>query len=256
MEEAKKAIERTKLYALKYGQKLNLEQLYLRLISPKVFTKKAVIDFGERILINKENIKKLNLAKKFTENTLNKFEGILMVGVTGSVAAESAKENEDIDLLIVTKANELWWWRLYLRIYVFWNKIPHRKFKQKEKANDFCFNLWLDENNLLIPKNKQNLKNATDLIMMKVILNKNDSYQKFLKANKWTKKYLATGYEERRKNKTPLIPLDEGGQKFLLINYIKKIINSFLFGGQYGFMSLKGKKLRVSLGQAFFHEDN
>lgn len=255
MEEARKAIEITKLYALKYGQKLNSEQLYLRLISPKIFTKKTVTGYGEKIAINKENSKKISLAKELSKKILDKFGGILMVGVTGSVAAESAKENEDIDLLIITKANELWWWRLYLRLFVFFKGIPHRKFGKKENKNDFCFNLWLDENNLLIPKDKQNLKNASDLVMMKVILNKKGAYQKFLKANTWTKKYLATGYMERIKTNR------EVDEKIISKikeknNYWKKIINEILFWGQYRFMSLKGKKLRVSTGQAFFHEDN
>lgn len=258
MEEIKKAVERTKSYALKYHQKLSSEQLYLRLISPKKYLKKDIFTYGEKVSINLNNEYKIYLAKELVEKHLKKIKGILLIGITGTVAAEAAKKKDDIDLLIVTKADELWWWRLYLRIYIFWHRIPHRKFKQKEEANDFCFNLWLDEKNLTIPKDKQNLKNASDLIMMKVILDRGNSYLRFLEANQWAKKYLATGFRERLKN----INLVESKsfrtmeEKNFLINLIKKITNMVLFGGQYLYMRLRSSKLRVSLGQAFFHEDN
>lgn len=258
MEEVKKSILATKTYALKYGQKLNSEQLFLRLISPKIYSKKEIRVDGAESFINLDNEHKIHLAKELVEEHLSKIKGILLVGITGTVAAEAAKRKDDIDLLIVTRANELWWWRLYLRIYIFWHRIPHRKFKQKEEANDFCFNLWLDEKNLTMPKDKQNLKNASDLIMMKVILDRGNSYLRFLEANQWAKKYLATGFKERLKN----INLIESKsfrtmeEKNFLINLIKKITNMVLFGGQYLYMRLRSNKLRVNLGQAFFHEDN
>jgi len=256
MEGLQKAVTISKKYALKYGQKLNSNQLFLRLISGRVYPKETIKKYGQKKEKNLINEEKIKLAKDLVKKHLIKIKGIEMVGITGSVAAEAAKKNEDIDLLIITKADELWWNRLYLRIYVLVNQIPHRVFGKKEKNNEFCFNLWLDKNNLEMPESKKNLKNAMDLVMMKVILNRDNSYQKFLIANKWVKKYLATGYRERIKNKTPLIPLDEGEQKNFLINFIKKIINFVLFGGQYLYMLMKNKKILVNSGQAFFHEDN
>jgi predicted nucleotidyltransferase len=249
MEGLENAVAISKKYALKYGQKLNSTQLFLRLISPKIYPKIKVEKYGQEAKINLINEKKIELAKELVEKHLVKMKGIKMIGITGSVAAESAQKNEDIDLLIITKADELWWNRLYLRIYILMYKIPHRVFGIKEKENEFCFNLWLDENALEIPEKKRNLKNAMDLVMMKVILDKDDSYQKFLAANKWVNKYLATGYKYRKNGKK---------SKFQKQNKsgIKKIINIILFSGQYLYMRLKSKKILVNSKQAFFHEDN
>ncbi|MFA6007241.1 MAG: nucleotidyltransferase domain-containing protein [Candidatus Shapirobacteria bacterium] len=249
MERLEKVVAISKKYALKYGQKLDSTQLFLRLISGKVYSEKTIKKYGEKRVKNLINERKIELAEELVKKHLIKIKGIEMVGITGSVAAEAAKKNEDIDLLIITKADELWWNRLYLRIYVLINQIPHRVFGKKEKENEFCFNLWLDENALEIPKSKRNLKNAMDLIMMKVIFDKDNSYQRFLAANKWVKEYLATGYEYRKNGKKPKFQKQNKSE-------IKKIINRILFWGQYLYMRTKSKKILVNLGQAFFHEDN
>lgn len=250
MRELQEAINKTNEYASKYGQKLNKRQLFLRLISKKIYKYSDISDIKNETKTDNEWERKVALAKLFADKHLLKMKGIRMVGITGSVAAEAAKKSEDIDFLIVTSNGELWWWRLYLRLYVWWNKIPHRKFRKVEKENEFCFNLWLDEFNLAIPKNKRNLKNATDLIMMKIILDKDNCYQRFLKENEWVKHYLATGYD-RLINNEKYVESKKGG-------FIKRAINLIIFGCQYLYMwSKRRQKLKnIEFGQAFFHEDN
>ena len=51
------AIKKTKKYAANYGQKLSAKQLYLRLISPKIFDYKEVEKYGIRTNKNREWIK-------------------------------------------------------------------------------------------------------------------------------------------------------------------------------------------------------
>ena len=255
MDELKTAINKTRNYAKKYGQSLNDQQLFLRLISQKSYRLTEIMGKGNKKITQNDWQNKLKKAELFTQKYLEKMEGILMVGVTGSVAAEFAFKNEDIDLLIVTKNNELWWWRLYLRFFIWWHKIPHRKFGEKENADEFCFNLWLDENNLSIPKNKRNLKNATDLILMKPVWEKNNIYYKFLKNNKWVKKYLATGYGEKIKMSRRIDEkINSKNEKCLF-----KIFNKILFIGQYLYMRVinkqKPKKNEINLSQAFFHKN-
>jgi len=256
MEMLKKAIIDTKSYARNYGQKLSDEQLFLRLISPKVYCFQDIVGHGEKNIENLEWQKKVQLAIDLANNHLSKFSGVEMVGITGSSAAESAKKDEDIDLLIITSKDELWWWRLYIRCYVWWFKIPHRKFGKNENRDDFCFNMWLDGDNLEIPKDKRNIKNATDLVMMKIIFDKNGCYQKFLRKNAWVKKCVATGYGERRKINREI---DEklNSKKKEKNNFIKKIINGILFLGQYLYIwsKLRRKIKNISMGQAFFHKD-
>jgi len=257
MNGVKIAIRKTKKYADKYGQKLSDKQLFLRLISTKIYPFLSIKGKGINKSENGEWQNKIFRAEILTKQYLSKMKGILMVGVTGSVAAESALENEDIDLLIITCKDELWWWRLYVRFVVWWYKIPHRKYGKKEKMDEFCFNLWLDETNLVVPKAKRNLKNATDMIMMKVIWEKNGIYQKFLNKNMWVKKYLATGFKERVKMSRKVDKKISNKRKN---NYLKKIVNEILFWQQYLYMRIKNKqkpkKNDVNMGQAFFHENS
>lgn len=241
------AIKKTKKYAANYGQILNSKQLYLRLISPEIFEYKEVKKYGKSSNENKEWIKKYLRAKKLIEIHLSKMETILMVGITGSVAAEKSLKNEDIDLLIVTRANELWWTRLYLRFYVWFFRIPHRKYNEAEKKNEFCFNMWLDENNMGIPKEKRGLKNALDLVMMKVVYDKENCYQRFLKKNDWAAEYVATGYKERiKKIKNQRKPSVKTGRKWL---------NTILFWIQFEYMKRNRTPKFVEKGRAFFHDE-
>jgi len=245
-------IEKTIKYAQKYKAELNLEQLWFRLLSDKTYSKEEIKNktFNLKLQTSKnvENNKKIKLAKELVLKHLSKFNNILMVGLTGSVAAENAKKSEDIDLFIICKGNTLWLTRLLLRIYIRINKIPHRKWGQKEKPNDFCFNLWMDEDNLIVPKLKQNQKNAVDLIMMKKILNKNNVYEKFILENGWAEKYVANGYSQIKtsnfkhqnsKTKTGII--------MVCLNYLA-------FLGQLLYIRLKGPVKFINLNQAFFHK--
>lgn len=241
------AINKTKKYAANYGQILDSKQLYFRLISPKIFEYKEVKKYGINSNKNREWLRKYKLAKNLVVKHLSKMDEILMVGITGSVAAEKSLKNEDIDLLIITRADELWWTRLYLRLYVWFFKIPHRRYNEAEKENEFCFNMWLDENNLEIPRVKKNLKNAMDLIMMKVIYDKDNCYQRFLCKNDWATKYVATGYKERRRGK-----IEKKSQKK---KTGKRWLNTILFWIQLKYMNRNKSPKFVEKGRAFFHKE-
>lgn len=254
------SINRTIKYSQKYHCQLTLDQLHHRLIGPNVFTKKEVEKFiklsSYKVIKLKTNIifeEKVEKAKELVLKISKKFPDILFIGISGSVAAEYPKENDDIDLFLITKKNCLWINRLKLRFYIYKNKIPHRKRGQKENKNEFCFNLWLDEDNLLIPENRQNLKNAMDLILLKPILNKNFSYEKLIKINDWAKKYVATGYNiinsksKILKSKNKIL-----NSKNKNHNFFDKIVNYLVFWPQYLFMKRKIKTEEIDLYRAFF----
>jgi hypothetical protein len=170
-----------------------------------------------------------------------------MVGITGSVAAENARPDEDIDLFIVCKNNTMWWTRLCLRIYIKLHGIEHRRYGQKEKPNDFCFNLWMEENCLTVPKLKQNEKNAVDLILVKPIFNKDKIYEKFIAENSWVKKFVANGYHQLIKSNFQFsIFTDKVSIITILLNYLA-------YAGQILYIRLKGPVKFINLRQAFFH---
>jgi len=248
-------IKRTVDYAKKYNCELSCEEIKERLISNKVYGDEEI----EQILcpsqtpvtsFDKETLKKIKKAKGLVRLLEKNFKDILMVGITGSVAAGHPKKNDDIDLMVIVKKNTLWLTRLRLRYFIYKQQIPHRKYGLKENRNEFCFNLWLDEDKLLLPKNRQNLKNAVDLILMKPIFNREDAYEKFIISNSWAKKWVATGYSKIRKHFS-ICSTSFNGNTFCL-----KTINFLIFIPQFLFMKRKIKNERVSLKQAFFHPDD
>jgi adenine-specific DNA methylase len=182
--------------------------------------------------------------KEFIEKYLNNISLIRMVGITGSVAANNAKNNDDIDLLLVCLPNSLWLTRLWVWLLVRIKNIPHRKYGQIEGKDEFCFNLWLETDSLKLPLTKQNRKNAIDMVMMKIILDKDNVFQEMLHQNIWVKYFCANGFWSRKK-----------------INNFKKkktsiwifILNFLAYIFQIGYIKLKGNKKYIKRKQTFFH---
>lgn len=249
----KTAIKKTIWHANSFKSHINRGEIKERLISKKIYLDK-IID-KEILKLNWKNKKnkweksKIVKAQKLALLLEKKFSEILFLGITGSVATGHPKKNDDIDILIITKTNTLWKNRFFLRWWMYKNKIPHRIYNKKELKDQFCFNLWLDENYLEIPKNRQNLKNATDLLMLKPLINNNGTYERFLVVNSWAKKFVATPYENKMSNFQFLISNEKHKT-----NKIDKIINCLFFWPQYWYMKPKIFKEKIGLYQAFFHQ--
>lgn len=256
------SIKKTIAYAKKYDCSLTIDDIHQRLISKNQYSKKEIekkIKNKKELILKNKNIwlpKKLQKTREIAKLIEKKFKEILFLGITGSVAAEYPKRDDDIDLMIITEKNCLWLTRLKLRWFVFAHKISHRKFGQKEKKDQFCFNLWLDEQSLKLSKNKRNLRNAVDLILIKPLINKNKTYEKFLMANDWAKKWVANGYLDRRSSivdKTLCldkldISLKKGGLFASFLNFL-------VFVPQYLWMWPKIKGEQIDLRRAFFHRN-
>lgn len=229
-------------YAKSFGCELSEEQVWERLIgninyklNPSVRQRRtSPLDRGE----------KFKKARDLANILSKKFKNILFIGVTGSVATGFPKKNDDIDLLIIVRNNTLWINRFWVRFFIWKNKIPHRKFNKKEKKDEFCFNIWLDESVLKLPKNKQNLRNAVDMVLMKKIYDKNDTYLKFIKANGWAKKFVATPYCSLNLPLTPSL-IKRG-------NYFYSVLNILFFIPQYLYLKLKCRDDVVDLHRAMW----
>ena len=206
----KKAVLKTVAYADIFAYPLSLKQLHLFLIEQQIswdHFQKA--DFknsllqeknGFYFLKGKQNLvklraekekisqKKLSLAIK-KANWLKVIPSIRMVGLTGNLAMRNAQDQDDIDLLIVTKAGGLWLTRLLTVLFLDffnWRRLPGQK-KVKDKI---CLNMFLDESHLQIPKAKQNLFTAHEVVQLKPLWERDNLYQKFIKQNLWVKKFL------------------------------------------------------------------
>lgn len=124
----------------------------------------------------------LNQNRKYID-LLAKIPWVKMICITGSVAAYNAEADSDIDLLIVTSKKRLWLTRGFTAVILaILNKQP---FGGEEVPGSICTNIFMEEAHLEWSKEKQNIYTATDILLMQPLVNRENSYFKFIKANEW-----------------------------------------------------------------------
>ncbi len=132
--------------------------------------------------------KKLVLAQRMAD-WFRLIPTIKMIAVTGALAINNSQKDDDIDFLIVTSKNGLWLTRIPAVLLI--ELLASRPQLDKGRLKDtICLNIFLDENHLQMPKEKQNLFVAHEIVQMKPLWQKDEVYQKFLKKNQWVAKYL------------------------------------------------------------------
>jgi hypothetical protein len=135
-----------------------------------------VKDGGDSDLISSE---KLGIAESGLSN-LKVFNWVRFVGVSGSVAAGFAKENDDIDIFVVVRNGTMW---IYRAIIVFKN-IFHNRIRakrHKDVRDKLCVNLICEEDGLEFPND---IFNMHELLFLIPIYNK--KYKRYvLSMNPW-----------------------------------------------------------------------
>jgi len=71
-----------------------------------------------------------------------------------------------------------------------------------------CLNMFVDEDHLVLPQDEQNLFTAHEVVQMKPIWERDDTYQKFLWENRWVKEYLPNSMEKAKS-----LPYRQAGKK-------------------------------------------
>lgn len=139
-----------------------------------------------RAELQNASIEKLERAREYAR-LLQIIPGVRCIGVTGSLAMESAVPVDDIDFLIITQTNRLWLTRaLVLSALLAWG-VKRPDDGRNEYPNLICANIFLDENDLCI--GDQNLFIAHEICQMLPLLGEK-TYRAFLDANAWTHKHL------------------------------------------------------------------
>lgn len=137
----------------------------------------------KKILRKRISQRKLQIAKRASK-ILGRVPFVRGVLVTGSLAMENSDEEGDIDLMIITKTGRLWTTRLlvYLVCGIFGIKI--RRAGVRSQRDLLCLNIWLDEGSLDW-KGDRNIYTAHEIAQIIPLVNKGQTYEKFLFANKW-----------------------------------------------------------------------
>lgn len=114
---------------------------------------------------------------------------VRMIGISGGLSMMNAGASDDIDFFIITSAHRLWTARLCILGAAELFGVRRKRLCRRVK-DSFCFNLLFDETNLVVPGQKQNLYVAHEIVQMKPMMIKNDTYTGFLKANQWVRDFF------------------------------------------------------------------
>lgn len=257
------AIYNTVSYADIFAFPLTLDELHRYLISAKPAEKSAIeraakvdkrlfhkngyyVLRGRSAFIsqrkkNEKYVKKKMLSARIAMNVLKWIPTISAIFVTGSVGANNATKDDDVDFMIVTKTGWLWTTRLaVIMVSRYFGK--YRTRSTKNVKNMWCFNMWLDETRLAVPQNARNLYTAHEVVQAVPVLNRRSMHDAFLAENRWVKNYLAN-------SKVPTVifgrRLGESGP-----------LERLCFAVQCLYMQSALTTEKVGLHYAFFHPRN
>jgi predicted nucleotidyltransferase len=197
-----------------------LSQEKAKYIWGKSFTKNIGDSFPkeeENLVINrKEEILRKNV-KYLLRGNLVRF-----IGISGSVAAGFAKDDDDIDLFIVVKDGSAWIYRGILTIRNLFNNKIRAKRHGSDVKDKFCINLICEERGIIFDNDMFNFHELMYLIPMY-----NEKYLNYIYSqNVW----LRDDYSVKR----DLMVTREGRSKPVFV--LVKIINYLSFFAQLLFM--------------------
>lgn len=131
-------------------------------------------------------------------NLLRLIPTILLVGVTGGLARSNAKEEDDIDFIIMTSSNTLWVTRALSTMLLDAFHLRRRPVDTQFK-NLICLNMFMSEDGLSLPQAERDLFTAHEVLLMTPLWDRYHTYRTFLDANHWVKKFLPNAWEEKHR---------------------------------------------------------
>lgn len=167
---------------------------------------------------------KLEIAQKELPK-LKVFNWVRFVGVSGSVAAGFAKEDDDIDIFVVVRNGTMWIYRAIIAFRnIFHNKI--RAKRHKDARNKLCVNLICEERGLEF---SNDIFNMHELLFLVPIYN--EEYKGYiLSVNSWLERDF---YVKKELLKSRIIPKKT-------VFFPLRILNFISFVGQLVFMFISG----------------
>jgi len=167
-------------------------------------------------------------------------DDIQMVAVTGSLAMLAATPEADIDLMFITRRGSMWKSRLRAIHSLKKSKIPVRKAKNLNEQDKLCLNVWMEEGDLILDRKLRSPYTAHEIAQILPIVNKNNTYKRFLGENSWAREYWPNAAEFT--SKVRLAGKDRHG-----------LANELAYQLQRAYMRPKKTRETVTRSRAFFH---
>ncbi len=214
-----------KLLKFRSNMNLSLSENDIKYIWGKKFLKEITKDSKLHInnkYENNEVNRKIQICKKHI-NKLRIFNWVQFIGISGSVAAGFAKEEDDIDVFVVVRDGTIWLYRgLVVLRNIFHNRI--RAKRHKNVKDKLCLNFISEERGLNF---ENDIFNFHELMFLIPVYN--EKYLNFIYSqNPW----LEEEYYVKKENlQSKILPKKE-------INIIVRIFNYLAFVSQIIFMSI------------------
>ena len=172
----------------------------------------------QRKIKERESQKKLQIVKRIS-SLLSIIPSVYLIGISGNLSMNNAEKKDDIDIFIITKSGVLWSTRLLIILFL---RIigKHRKKLDKHVENKICINMLIDEKAIIIPFSRRDLYTAHEVIQMKPIFVRGDSYKRFIAVNSWVRKFLPNSIEKVMNYE---LKINEGHKKSLIEFLAKKV---------------------------------
>lgn len=175
------------------------------------------------------------------------------VAVTGSVSMNNAKKNDDLDFMIITPPRRLWLARPLVTAYAWLN--GKRRSWHREESNSWCFNMWLDEENLGMPVSSRNYYSAYEVFQARWVISKGGARERFLRRNRWAARIFPNMVAVGELGKLAEL---SGGKNaaiwpLILVGPFFDLLNFLAYRVQLWYMQPHRTTERVGLGLAFFH---
>lgn len=184
---------------------------------------------------------KFEIAKR-AARTISRVPFVKMVGVTGSLAMNSAQEWADIDLMLIVKKDTLWISRPFVYLALIFAGLKTREPKSKDEKDLLCLNVWVDESALTIPHKRRDAYTAHEVLAVVPVFDQGGVFDNWLSANSWAGSYWP------KAQKIPNGEYVAPGANILL-----SVINRLFFVVQYLYMLPKLSVETVSPDEAYFH---
>lgn len=198
----------------------------------------------------KASLQKIKLAQKVAAR-LKLIAWIKMVAVSGALAVDNAREEDDIDLMIVTAADRLWLTRLST-IFLAELFARRRRPEDSEFADKICLNVFLDEGRLVMDKEERDLYFAHEVAQARPLWDRGGTYRTFIEKNTWIADFLPNwqtegGKKAKEESSHSLASL------LLFLNPLASLLELLAFWAQRRYMAKRRTREIVSPTRAFFH---
>lgn len=176
--------------------------------------------------INRIVKEKIDITKKKLNILIN--QNVLFIGISGSIAAGFAKEDDDIDIFVVVKNNTAWIFRMIVIIKGLFCKCIRNSFNRNIK-DKFCINFIVEERGLEL---EPDIFNFHELVYLIPVYNEEYLDTIFMK-NIWMRDLYGM--------RISIKDIDESKE----VGFVRKALNSILFYIQKVIMFILGHNSEI-----------